>query len=103
MKIIWRNEQIALVETAPDRRVIVPAGLEDDPEAQASGIPYGVDFSAWKMPPITGAKIAAELHRRGLWTAADIHAQPRMARAALDAAASDIVKEFFAQLEEVTK
>lgn len=55
--------------------------LVDKPQA---GVPYGVDF--WRMVKIskvTPEQLDAEMKRRGIWTLADLRANPNVALAAI--------------------
>lgn len=99
VRIIRRQGAAALVEwyTAPEgkpvyHRAVVPADSvivegkqvrHPDPDL---GIPYGVEWEPLLVgngvPAATAAVIANELRRMGVWTLADLEADPNGARTA---------------------
>jgi len=99
MPTLQISELVALVERDDGRAVIVPRGLEDDPEAQAAGVPYGADWAALKLPPPDALALARELHRRGIFTCADAAQRVPEVRVALMAASWPAVRALFEFIE----
>jgi hypothetical protein len=104
VRIISRKRNVALVEwvetpdgTATYQRAVLPAtelraangNMATHPEP-GMGIPYGVAWeellSEGALPEATAQTIANELRRTGIWTLADLQADPQTARAAFQKA-----------------
>lgn len=97
VKLIRRHGHSALVEwadadgmhrvTIPDAEVIDSAV---DPGVLAAGIPYGVPWEDCPLPEVTPADVARELRNRGIWTRADLEAEPMKAISAVQAAYGNV-------------
>lgn len=94
VSVIVATGETALVEWADKagllRRAYVPAsevqGDQVSSDTLDAGIRYGVDFEEILKPQVTAIRVAQELRRRGIWTAADVFEQPNVVIAALQAA-----------------
>lgn len=95
MPTLATSNLVSLVERADGRAVVVPCGLEDDPEALAAGLPYGEDWAALVLPPPDSAILAHELHRRRIFTRAEALARLGEVQAALLAAYAPAVRALF--------
>lgn len=81
MKTIKTKGKVALVEHEGQRR-IVPIKEANNLEAFAMGMPWGVPWEEVKLRANPDV-LAAELRRRGIWTANDLRANPNVALAAI--------------------
>ena len=69
-------------------KVYIPTTKLSEDEVEESilskGIPYGLPFENVKLPEITGAELAYELHKRDIWTAEEFRRNPDGVRAAIN-------------------
>lgn len=83
--VAQKGKSVLVEWTASDglKRAFIPAdqveGDAVDPEVLGQGIPYGVPWA--ELVDTSGAtpeNFQAEMHRNGIWTAADLEAKPKI-------------------------
>lgn len=92
VRVVASKGQSVLVEWPAGndlKRAFVPADQVQDDKAEAetleAGIPYGVPWAELvDMSAATPANFQAEMHRHGIWTVADLEAQPKVIRRVTD-------------------
>lgn len=83
-KLIRIDGQAALVEYDGERRSIPASELDEiSRDVFEAGVPYGIPWGRLINVCITGEDIEKELYNRGIFTAADLLANPKAVKGAV--------------------
>lgn len=102
VKVIRESDQSALVEYREkgivERATIPLKALIDGNKVREwqlkKGIPFGIDWSDIDIPKVTPQMLTQALRLKGIWTAADVRANPQAVRNAI----SQVQGELFSQI-----
>jgi uncharacterized protein YpuA (DUF1002 family) len=101
VKVIRESDESALVEYKEKgmlQRVTVPLKVLIDDKVKdiqlKKGIPFGIDWSDIDIPKVTPQMLTQALRTRGIWSAADVRANPQAVRNAI----SQVQGELFSQI-----
>lgn len=84
MLVEWQEDGLLKRASVSPDMVVEDNGATAQVENPAAGIPYGADW--WRiveLEPVTPEVLDRELKRRGIWTVADLRANPNIAQSAL--------------------
>lgn len=104
VKVVREGDESALVEykekglveraTIP-LKVLIDGKMVRDTQLK-KGIPFGIDWSEIEIPTVTPKMLTQALRVKGIWTAADVRANPQAVRNAIN----QVQGELFSQIVE---
>lgn len=109
MLVEWQEDSFPKRAWVTEDMVSKDAGDSAEVDEPGAGIPYGVEFHRlFTMEGVTAQDLDRELKRRGIWTVADLRANPNVALAAINtvfglnlSALLEAANKYEQELEEV--